>query len=243
MGVKKYLQNMIDRSPSIVLSTQIKNPRLRNVELNSKRDPSEITGTFSIDVTNTGVLSTTATRVTQASIELMKENSSLSVIELEKPIPIETIEPSETRTVDIEFSGSGSFVDNIVNDVCEENKVNTYILFTVSEVILAATYENTTELDVSVSECIIGSGVTIANISTADTIQTNQDSTFSVTGNNISEVDTIRWDMGDGTILEGQQVEHRYATSGDYTVRVDLLVDEESIDTETEDITVETFAL
>jgi len=396
-NLKKRLNRTdIGNRPSVVLTIRIDNPRFTEINLDSSGSIPKIEGVFSIDVTNTGILSTRATRITQAEINVIKDNASFTLGEISKPQHIRSIPGGETRTINIEFSREDSFVKNIIEEMCNTKEVKADMLFTISEVLLAATYENRKKIVVENSECrtisiditgqtevnkdqsyewsIIteggdnigdvqwgmgdgtiesgesvlhtysetgqytievetsegytasktitvtivpvgivgpvdlevgeeytwtatgedvntdaeltwstgdgstytgreinhtytdngdftmqlasetgGSGeidvevsypdITIDNISTANTVQTNQDSQFSVTGNNLSAADEIQWDMGDGTILNGQQVTHRYATSGEYTINVDAIIDEESIQSASTDITVETFAL
>lgn len=393
---KKLNRTGVGERPSVVLTIRINNPRFTDINLDSSGSIPKIEGIFSIDVTNTGVLSTRATRITQAKIDVLKDNASFTLGEITEPQQIKSIPGGETRTINIKFSREDSFVKNITEEMCSTKKINADMLFTVSEVLLAATYENQKEINVNNSKCrtisidiggqteininqeyewniitdggdsigdvqwTLGDGttksgesishtysetgqytievqtsegytssktvtvtivpvgivgpvdlevgdsytwtatgedvntdaeltwstgdgstytgreithsydgdgsytmqlvsetggsdeievdvsypdITIDNISTADTIQTNQDNQFSITGNNLSAADEIRWDMGDGTILNGQQVTHRYATSGEYTINVDARIDEESIQSASTDITVETFAL
>lgn len=385
-----------ERQPSIIATISIDNPRFKEVKLDTSKSVPTIEGVFSIDVTNTGVLSTRATRVTNVKITVLKDNASFIIGEVNEPQRIKSIPGGETRTINVEFSREDTFIKSISDDVCNKNKVNTDIVFTISEILLAATYKNQVELEIESPECrtitidlsgrsevninqeyewevitqggdnigsvqwdmgdgtvktgksvrhtyndtgdytisvetsegftaskevtativpigivgptdvivgessswsatgqnvdnaggltwntgdgsvydgkdishtydstgdysmqlTSGSGgsdeieinvtfpdITIDNISTPDTIQTNQDNQFSVTGNNLSDANTIRWDMGDGTVLNGQQVTHRYATSGEYTVTVDTIVADESAESSSTDITVETFVL
>lgn len=401
MSFTSNLKKKLDRTgvgerPSVVLTIRIDNPRFTEINLDTSGSIPKIEGVFSIDVTNTGVLSTRATRITQAKIDVLKDNASFTLGEITEPQQIKSIPGGETRTINIEFSREDSFVKNITEEMCSTQKINADMLFTVSEVLLAATYENQKEINVNNSKCrtisidiggqteinidqeyewgiiteggdsigdvqwTLGDGttrsgesishtysetgqyaievqtsegytasktvtvtivpvgivgpvdlevgdsytwtatgedvntdaeltwstgdgstytgreithsynedgsytiqlvsetggsdeievdvsypdVTIDNISTANTMQTNQDNQFSITGNNLSAADEIRWDMGDGTILNGQQVTHRYATSGEYTINVDARIDEESVQSASTDITVETFAL
>lgn len=396
-NLKKRLNRTgIENRPSVVLTIRIDNPRFTEINLDSSGSIPKIDGVFSIDVTNTGILSTRATRITQAEINVIKDNASFTLGEITKPQQIKSIPGGETRTINIEFSREDSFVKNITEEVCNTQEIQADVLFTISEVLLAATYENQKKINVENSECKIisidiagqsevnieqeydwniiteggdsignvqwdmGDGTTrsgesvshtysetgqytievetsegytssktitvtivpvgivgpvdldveeeytwtatgedvntdaeliwstgdgstyegtemnhtytdsgdftmqlasetggsdeidvevsypdiiIDNISTASTIQTNQDSQFSVTGNNLSAADEIQWDMGDGTILNGQQVTHRYATSGEYTINIDAIIDEESIQSGSTNVTVETFVL
>jgi len=392
---EKVRDRKIKPRPSIVLTLRIDNPRFKEVNIDTSKSTPTIDGVFSIDVTNTGIFATRSTRITGAEINIIKGNSTLTVGEINKPQRIESIPGGETKTINITFDRQDTFVRSIVEDVCDNEEVKASVTFTLSEVLLAATYEDTKKLNIESKDCktisidisgqsevnvdqeydwsivtrggdsigdvtwnmgdgttltgqsiqhiynstgqneitvrtsrgyeasktvsvtiipvgIVGpteltvgeeytwsatgtdvadgtgltwntgdgstydsaeinhtytdSGsynlqlvsdqgssdetqvevrypnVSLENVSAPSSVQTNQDNTFSVTGNNLSTADEIRWDMGDGTILNGTQVEHRYATSGEYTLRVSARIDEETINTAEKDISVETFA-
>lgn len=85
--------------------------------------------------------------------------------------------------------------------------------------------------------------VTIDNVSSPDSLQTNSQYTFSVTGDNISKATTVEWDMDDGTVLEGEQVQHTYSTSGSYEITVRAKVNGETLDSDSKEVSVETFAI
>jgi PKD repeat protein len=85
--------------------------------------------------------------------------------------------------------------------------------------------------------------ITIDGISVPDSVSNEQDFDASIRGNNLSQAAEIRWDMGDGTILRGRTVTHRYATSGNYEITVDAIINDESVASGSTTIQAQQFVL
>jgi len=85
--------------------------------------------------------------------------------------------------------------------------------------------------------------ITIDSISSPSSVSNQEDFNAAVRGNNLSQASEIMWDMGDGTILYGTQVTHRYATSGEYNVSVQAIIDGGVVSSESKTITAQQFVL
>ena len=85
--------------PSIVLTTQITNPRLIDASVDTSTSPSTISGVFGIDITNSGILDTRSTRITDASIKLIKGETSINIGSVDEPQEIKDIPAGDTRTI------------------------------------------------------------------------------------------------------------------------------------------------
>lgn len=204
--------------PLVILTTRFKNPRLQTVTLNTAGEVSSIEGRFAIDVENTGFLPTRGTRITKANIVLKKDQSSVNIGEITEPVSLPNISPGETETIKIGFQRESTLINQLVNNVCSDNVVTGEVELTVAEVVLAATYNETVDLQVKESECqTLELEITGQN-------QVNLDQTYEW---NVSSVDNqsisdVTWNMGDGTTKSGTNVQHEYTAEGDYTVTAEV---------------------
>lgn len=210
-------KNEIQPTPSIALTTVIDNPRFEQANIDTSRAVPTIDGTFAIDITNTGLLPTRATRVTNAKIELIKDQSSLIIGTIEEPQSIGSISGGTTETLKIKFEREGDFLKNVTQEVCQDGKVKTNITVTVSEVLLAATYSNELEVPVNRSDC---KTITV-NITGQSDININEQYRWEVNQVGDGNIGRVSWDMGDGTSYTGSSVTHSYSETGDYTISVD----------------------
>jgi len=204
--------------PLVIITTQFKNPRLDNVVLDTAGETSTIEGQFLIDIQNSGLLPTRGTRVTTASINLKKDESSVNIGEITEPVSLPNIPAGQTETVRIGFDRESTLVNELVDSVCENKVVTADINITVSEVVLAATYNETLDLTIKDSECqTLQLEITGQN-------QVNIDQTYEW---NVSSVDNqsisdVSWSMGDGTTKSGTNIQHEYTAEGEYTVTAEV---------------------
>jgi PKD domain. len=221
-GARKKLtgvttENEIQPRPSIVLTTVIDNPRFEQANIDTSGTVPTIDGTFAIDVTNTGLLPTRGTRITGAKVELIKNQSSLTVGTIEEPQSIGSISGGSTETIKIKFERDGDFLRNVVQEVCQDGKVRAKINFTMSEILLAATYSNELEVPVNRSDC----KTLTVNVSGQSEVNINEEYRWEINTVGEGSIGSVSWDMGDGSTYTGRAVTHSYNQTGDYTITVD----------------------
>ncbi|EGQ44225.1 MAG: PKD domain containing protein [Candidatus Nanosalina sp. J07AB43] len=221
-GARKKLtgvttENEIQPRPSIVLTTVIDNPRFEQANIDTSGTVPTIDGTFAIDVTNTGLLPTRSTRITGAKVELIKDQSSLTVGTIEEPQSIGSISGGSTETINIKFERDGDFLRNVVQEVCQDGKVRAKINFTMSEILLAATYSNELEVPVNRSDC----KTLTVNVSGQSEVNINEEYRWEISTVGEGSIGSVSWDMGDGSTYTGRAVTHSYNQTGDYTITVD----------------------
>jgi hypothetical protein len=209
-------ENAIQPSPSVAITTLIENPRFKEASIDTSKTVPEISGIFSIDVTNSGILPTRGTRVTGAEIKLIKGQSSIVIGTIDKPQKIGSIAGGETQTVNIKLEREGDLLTNFVDGVCDKGEVNAEVTFTISEILLAATYNNKLKVPVKSSDC------TTISIDITGQSDINVDQEYRWEINRIGEgsIGSVTWDMGDGTTYTGNAVRHSYSQTGDYTITV-----------------------
>mgnify|MGYP002761302857 CR=1 FL=1 len=202
--------------PSIVLTTQITNPRLIDASVDTSTSPSTISGVFGIDITNSGILDTRSTRITDASIKLIKGETSINIGSVDEPQEIKDIPAGDTRTIKFEFDRETEFADVVIDDICNIGEITADMQITVAEILLAATYSSKETIQVESSDC----NVIKLNISGQSSINVNQTYEWSVSTESGATVSGITWDMGDGTTKRGKQVSHEYTSEGEYNITV-----------------------
>jgi len=211
------LDDITDPQTSVVLTTGFKNPRIKEVTLDTSGDTPLLEGTFAIDVENTGFFATRSTRVIRANITLKKDNTSLNIGKIEEPVPIQPIPAGETRTISIGFSRQSRLVNLILDDVCKEQTVTADMNITVAEIILAATYDNELDIEIQEKEC-----TTIAlDISGQQQVNIDQGYEWNVSAISGEELPEVNWSMGDGTSKSGTRVNHTYTTPGTYEIQAE----------------------
>jgi len=209
--------NITDPQTSVVLTTGFKNPRLKEVNLDTSGETSMIDGTFAIDVNNTGFFDTRSTRVTKANITLKKGNTSLNIGKIEETVPIPPISAGETRTINIGFSRESQLVNLVVDDVCSNQTVTADINITIAEIILAATYNEQLDIQVEEKDC-----TTISlDISGQQQVNIDQGYEWNVSATSGGELPEVSWSMGDGTSKSGSRVSHTYTTAGTYEIKAE----------------------
>jgi len=207
----------VQPQPNVIITTKFSNPRITNINLDTSGEQSTIDGTFAIDITNTGFLPTRATRVTNASITFRKNDTSLNIGRIEEPVSMPSIPPGTTKTISIGFERQSQFINTVVSDVCEEQVITADISLTVSEILLAATYEETVEVNIQQKEC-----KTIQlDISGQQQVNVDQQYEWVVSTTDGSNLPEVQWNMGDGTSKTGSRVSHEYSTEGTYEVRAE----------------------
>lgn len=204
-------------TPSVVLTTNISNPRLLEVNVDNSTSPTSISGVFGIDITNTGLLNTRSLRITNAKIDLMKNAQTLNIGKIEEIKKIKNIPSGQTRTLRIKFDRKNNFIDKIDKDLCNAKEVKTNITLTVAEIILAATYSNKEKISVENTDCNL---VTV-NIQGQQNVNVNQEYTWKLVASDGSTLNNVDWDMGDGTTKSGSEVTHQYQREGVFDVRAE----------------------
>lgn len=217
-------------TPSFVVSTKIDNPRLLNVSVDNSTSPSSISGTFGIDVTNTGLLATRSLRITGAKIDLVKNEQSINIGEIKKPQQIKDIPSGQTKTVKIKFDRKSNFINQIGEDICNQKEIKANIRLTVAEIILAATYSNKEKITVNETDCNL---ITV-NIQGQTNVNVNQEYTWKLTASDGSTLNNVEWDMGDGTTKTGTEVTHEYQRTGTFDVRAKTGTNSDSIEVNAE---------
>ena len=209
-------ENEIRPSPSVAVTTLVDNPRFKKASIDTSTTVPIITGVFSIDVTNSGILPTRSTRITNAEIELIKGDSSLVVGEINEPVQVGSISGGTTETINIEFEREAGVLRSFTEEICNKGEVETHVLITISEVLLAATYEDTKTLSVKESNC---KTITIDISGQAD-INVGQEYSWNITSEGGDNIGDVTWDMGDGTRYNTRSVNHSYSETGSYTIEV-----------------------
>jgi plastocyanin len=200
--------------PSIVVTTKIDNPRLLDVKVDNSTSPSSISGTFGIDVTNTGLLATRSLRITSAKIDLTKNEQSINIGEIKKPQQIKDIPSGQTKTIKIKFDRKSNFINQIGEDVCNAKEIEANINLTVAEIILAATYSNKEKIKVNDTDCDL---ITVS-IQGQKNVNVNQEYTWEIVASDGSSLNNVEWDMGDGTTKSGTKVSHTYEREGVFDI-------------------------
>jgi hypothetical protein len=209
-------EDSIEPRPSVAITTVIDNPRFTEANIDTSYIVPRIDGVFSIDVTNSGILPTRSTRVTSAKIKLIKEDSTLTVGTVDKPQEIGSIDGGSKQTINIKFDREGDILKNLVNDVCKKGEVKAEITFTIAEILLAATYQNTTTIPVESSDC-----KTIrVDITGQSDINVDQEYSWEISTSGGDDIGNVNWDMGDGATYTGRAVNHTYNSTGSYTITV-----------------------
>ena len=209
-------EDSIEPRPSVAITTVIDNPRFTEANIDTSQTVPKIDGVFSIDVTNSGILPTRSTRVTGAKIKLIKEESTLTVGSIDKPQEIGSISGGSKQTVNIKFNRESDFLKSVVQDVCQKGEVKAEITFTIAEILLAATYQNTTTVPVESSDC-----KTISiDITGQSEINVDQEYSWEVSTSGGDNIGDVSWDMGDGSTYSGRAVNHTYNSTGSYSITV-----------------------
>lgn len=203
-----------DPRPSIVVTTKIGNPRLLNAKVDNSTSPSSISGTFAIDVTNTGLLATRSLRITNAKIDLTKNEQSINIGKIKKPQQIKDIPSGQTKTIKIKFERKSDFINQIGEDICNAKEIKANINLTVAEIILAATYSNKKKIKVNDTDCDL---ITV-NIQGQENVNVNQEYTWEVVASDGSSLNNVEWNMGDGTTKSGTEVTHTYEREGVFDI-------------------------
>lgn len=204
--------------PLVIITTEFKNPRLKDVTINTAGNDSTINGTFAIDVTNKGLLPTRGTRVSQATITLQKDQSSLNVGKIEEPKSLPNIPPGETKTIKIGFERNSTVVNQLVNDICEEGTVTADVEITIAELLLAATYSETVDLAVNNAQC----QTLRLDITGQNQVNVGETYEWFVSAIGEDEITDVEWDMGDGSTKTGKTIQHTYDSEGTYNVSVEI---------------------
>jgi len=203
-----------DPRPSIVVTTKINNPRLLDAKVDNSTSPSTISGTFGIDVTNTGILTTRSLRITNAKIDLTKNEQSINIGKIKKPQQIKDIPSGQTKTIKIKFERKSDFINQIGEDICNAKEIKANINLTVAEIILAATYSNKKKIKVNDTDCDL---ITV-NIQGQSNVNVNQEYTWEIVTSDGSSINDVQWDMGDGTTKSGTEITHTYEREGVFDV-------------------------
>lgn len=85
--------------------------------------------------------------------------------------------------------------------------------------------------------------ITIDRVNGNQQLQRGNSYTWTITGNNLSEADEIRWDMGDGQVLYGREVTHTYQSAADHTITASVRVADQQVTSATLDVQIEPFDL
>jgi len=203
-----------DPRPSIVVTTKIDNPRLLDVKVDNSTSPSSISGTFGIDVTNTGLLTTRSLRITNAKINLTKNEQSINIGKIKNPQQIKDIPSGQTKTIKINFERKSDFINQIGEDICNTKEIKANINLTVAEIILAATYSNKKKIKVNDTDCDL---ITV-NIQGQENVNVNQEYTWEIVASDGSSLNDVEWNMGDGTTKSGTEVTHTYEREGVFDI-------------------------
>lgn len=203
-----------DPRPSIVVTTKINNPRLLDAKVDNSTSPSSISGTFGIDVTNTGILTTRSLRITNAKIDLTKNEQSINIGKIKKPQQIKDIPSGQTKTIKIKFERKSDFINQIGEDICNAKEIKANINLTVAEIILAATYSSKEKIKVNDTDCDL---ITV-NIQGQSNVNVNQEYTWEIVTSDGSSINDVQWDMGDGTTKSGTEITHTYEREGVFDV-------------------------
>jgi plastocyanin len=204
--------------PLVIVSTSFQNPRIKQTSLDTTGEVPSLEGIFAIDINNTGFLPTRGTRITNANVVLKKGESSINIGKITEPVSLPSIPPGEIRTVKMSFERESTFVNQLVEDLCDQKVVTAEIDITIAELLLAATYNETVELQISQSDC------TTLELDITGQTQVNLEQTYewnvsSVGGQEISDV---TWSMGDGTSKSGTTIQHEYSTEGTYEIKAEV---------------------
>lgn len=227
-------------SPSIAVSLVISNIRFSEFNLDTTDDPPTASGSFTFDLTNTGLLKTPAASVGDVDIRLITDEEEHELISQKEAKPIDAIDSNETKTVDIPFEAEAEFLDSISDNVCDDQLLTAKIQFSVYEFILGIDYDATEEIPVGEPNC---TRFTLEIEGPDDEIEVDSDTTWEATGQNIEEASEIVWDMDDGTTLEGTEVTHAYSERGEYEVTATLKYDGEEIVSASDDVEVILFVI
>lgn len=211
-GRLRSIQN-IRKQPSIALTLQVKNPRIKKMNLNTVASPAEFSGVFSIDVENTGIFGTPASSISDVDIRVMDGEQGLELIKFAEPKSTGIINPGQQKTIDLEFEVESDFVERVSNTACDSQEIDLDMNLTINELILGVQYATREVVPVKRPNCTT---ITI-NVDGPDQVQSGNEHTWTASGN-LEDADEIRWDMGDGTTKTGTEVEHSYSSRGDYTV-------------------------
>lgn len=211
--------------PSVVVTTKIDNPRLLQVRVDNSTSPSSISGTFAIDITNTGLIATRSLRITNAKINLIKNQQSLNIGKIEKIQQISNIPSGQTETLKIKFDRESNFINQIGEDVCNAREIKANINLTVAEIILSATYSNTKAISVYETDCTL---ITVS-IQGQENVNINQEYTWNLVSSDGSTLNNVEWDMGDGTTKSGTEVTHEYQREGTFSVKAKSGTNSDSI--------------
>lgn len=212
--MRSRVTDIRNRKPLIVVTTRFDNPRLNNVTVDTSSGTPRVEGTFQIDITNTGFLRTRATRVTRARIAFTKGDTTLNIGEISEPVRIPNIEAGKTETLSIGFDKESEVVNQVVEDICDDGVVSSDISITISEIILAATYEDTPDLEVNGKDC----NTVELDINGQEQLNIDQQYEWILTASDTSVLSDVQWDMGDGTTKSGTRVTHQYTAEGTYTI-------------------------
>ncbi len=215
-----------ETSPSVAISLRVSNVRFSKFNLDRTKEPTKVSGIFSFDVTNTGLVNTPAASVGDVDIKLSAEDETYQLIQFKKPKDIGSLKAGDTKTVDLEFEHEDNFFNNVQEGVCDKQSVYADMNFSVYEFLLGVEYENARDIPVSQPNC---TRFTLSIQSPDGRLEVGSEYTWSADGQNIDEADEIRWDMGDGTSKTGTSVTHSYSERGDYTITATLYFKGESV--------------